>query len=166
MLDGRRITQSFPDKIFDVSTVRGRQNIGLAESDIAAYWARRDFEILLKVPSLQQDQGHILGFWNVGNLGLPTGRKVSADEVFRLASQAALVSLFDNVAQAYDSRLAPAPRQKETRRRIILSTDGSRTEGHFIAPPNPIPTLDPILTGHLPCCCEGDPVKSIAQPFA
>ena len=154
MLDGRRITQSFPDKIFDVSTVRGRQNIGLAESDIAAYWARRDFEILLKVPSLEQNQGHILGFWNVGNLGLPTGRKVSADEVFRLASQAALVSLFDNVAQAYDSRLAPAPRQKETRRRIILSTDGSRTEGHFIAPPNPIPTLDPILTFERSCCSD------------
>ena len=33
MLDGRRITQSFANKIFNVSTVRGRQNIGLTESD-------------------------------------------------------------------------------------------------------------------------------------
>jgi hypothetical protein len=133
MIDLDKIQQTTPHgTILDIHSSGGRAQHRIPEDGMAAFYARKDAEILIKTQELSQKEGHILLTLDTSQLRYPN-RMFSANEAMLLADPAALERHDLEVQKAFEktTTFKKAHRQCDSIPRdcLIASVDGSRMEG-------------------------------------
>jgi len=137
MIDLDKIRQTTPHgTILDIHSSGGRSQHGISEDDMAAFYARKDAEILIKIRELTQKAGHIILTLDTSQLRYPN-RMISDNEAMLLADPAALDYHNIQVQKAFEktATFTKAQLQCDTIPRdcLIASVDGSRMEGMPLA---------------------------------
>eukprot|EP00966_Prymnesium_polylepis_P318927 7366212-Prymnesium_polylepis.2 len=136
MIDVRAVLRDFGGNCaIDVSDTKGRASANIPEASRAGSFARRDFELLLRVPYLSAQQGHIIHAFDTSALALP-GMVKEKDDVLTSADADALRVWNTQVAVEYRRSLAFGAAQERraadpraNRGTLMLATDASRVEG-------------------------------------
>ena len=133
MIDLDKIRQTTPPgTILDIHSSGGRAQHRIPEDSTAAFYARKDAEILIKIQELSQKEGHILLTLDTSQLRYPN-RMISANETMLLADPAALDRHNLEVQKAFEktTTFKNAHRQCNSIPRdcLIASVDCSRIEG-------------------------------------
>jgi len=156
MIDLDKIRQTTPPgTILDIHSSGGRAQHRIPEDSTAAFYARKDAEIIIKIQELSQKEGHILLTLDTSQLRYPN-RMISANETMLLADPAALDRHNLEVQKAFEktTTFKNAHRQCNSIPRdcLIASVDGSRIEGtpltiaQDLAPQQPFKTATEELT--------------------
>ncbi len=132
-----KIRQTTPSgTILDIHSSGGRYRHGISEDCRAALYARKDAEILIRIPELTQKAEHIILTLDTTQLKYPN-RMISDNEAMLLADPAALHYHNTQVEKAFETTAtftkAQLQRNIIPRDCLIASVDGSRQEGMPLA---------------------------------